>query len=110
MTIALTAAEAGEVRQILRNGLSPAAAGNPEVWVFGSRATGRARPYSDLDLLITRPEKLDWRVRAALTDAFEASRLPFRVDVVEAACLSEGFAARVMAECQRFEIGDQKLV
>jgi predicted nucleotidyltransferase len=25
------------------------------VSVFGSRSTGRARPYSDLDLLFTRP-------------------------------------------------------
>ena len=69
-----------------------------EVWVFGSRATGRARPFSDLDLLVTRPPRLTWSQLAALRDAFEASDLPFRVDVVEADGLSPGFAARVDAE------------
>jgi hypothetical protein len=36
--------------------------------------------------------------RADLADAFEASNLPFRVDVVEASRLSPGIAPRVLAE------------
>lgn len=66
--------------------------------VFGSRATGRARPYSDLDLLITQPERLSWEQRAALRDAFEASELPYCVDVVEAAALPAALAERVRQE------------
>jgi len=31
---------------------------NVQAWVFGSRATGRARPYSDLDILISCPGTL----------------------------------------------------
>ena len=69
-----------------------------EVWVFGSRATGHARPFSDLDLLVTQPPSLSWAQRAALRDGFEASDLPFRVDVVEADSLAPGFASRVEAE------------
>lgn len=69
-----------------------------EVWLFGSRATGRSRPFSDLDLLISRPARLTWTQRAALRDGFEASDLPFRVDVVEAGGLADGMAERVMAE------------
>jgi len=69
-----------------------------EVWVFGSRATGHARPFSDLDLLVTWPAALTWLQRADLRDAFEASDLPFRVDVVEAAGLSGTIAERVHAE------------
>ncbi len=68
------------------------------VWVFGSRATGRARPFSDVDLLITHPATLSWAERAELSDAFEASDLPFRVDVVDAAGLAPGMAERVAAE------------
>lgn len=49
-----------------------------EVWVFGSRAAGRARPFSDLDLLLTRPPRLSWAQRAALRDAVDESDLPFR--------------------------------
>lgn len=69
-----------------------------KVWIFGSRATGRARPFSDLDLLVTEPQRLSWSQRAALRDAFEASDLPFRVDVVEASGLAPGIAARALAE------------
>ena len=72
-----------------------------QVAVFGSRATGRSRPYSDLDLLFIDPPRLSWTERAALRDAFEASALPFAVDLVEAAGLAEGMARRVTAEAQR---------
>jgi predicted nucleotidyltransferase len=87
--------ELREVRHILDR-LLPA----NEVWVFGSRATGRARPHSDLDLLIAQPAALSWAQRADLRDAFEASTLPYRVDVVPLADLEPGFAARVFAERQ----------
>ena len=75
-----------------------------KAWVFGSRATGRARPYSDLDILIPSPVPLDWRARADLQDAFEASNLPFRVDVVEEARLAPTLAPRVLAERQYLPI------
>ena len=65
-----------------------------QVRVFGSRATGRARPFSDLDLLVTQPQRLSWTQRAELRELFEASELPFRVDVVEADGLPPGMAAR----------------
>ena len=69
-----------------------------EFGVFGSRATGRARPYSDLDLLLIRPNRLTWAQRADLQDAFEASDLPFCVDVVEASTLAPAVAERVYQE------------
>ena len=69
-----------------------------QVHVFGSRATGRARPFSDLDLLVIEPARLSWSQRADLRDRFEASDLPFRVDVVEAEALPAGMAERVACE------------
>jgi len=89
----LSADQVRVVRQTL-NAVVPDA----EVWVFGSRATGRARPYSDLDLLTTRPSRLSWLVRATLRDAFDEGDLPFSVDVVEASLLAPGFAERVYRE------------
>jgi uncharacterized protein len=93
------------VCHILRSVLAQPAASNDasahqavQAWVFGSRATGHARPYSDLDILISEPQLLDWRDRADLADAFEASSLPFKVDVVEQARLAPGIAARVLNE------------
>jgi predicted nucleotidyltransferase len=87
------------VRDILCRVLQgPSADPELHAWVFGSRATGHARPFSDLDILIDAPQALDWRARADLADAFEASDLPFRVDVVETSRLSPGIAPRVLAE------------
>lgn len=51
-----------------------------EVYVFGSRAKGTARPLSDLDLCIKhKPEKSLVR---KLQDDFEESDLPFKVDII----------------------------
>lgn len=69
-----------------------------EVWIFGSRATGKARPFSDLDLLLTKPNQLNWSQRAALRDGFEASDLPFCVDVVDSSELATGLAERIWSE------------
>ncbi len=93
LSVALTDTQLATVRSIVRR-LLPGA----HVWVFGSRATGRARPFSDLDLLVTEPRRLSWNQRAALRDAFEASDLPFCVDLVEADGLTQAVAARVRAE------------
>lgn len=91
--VSLSAAELATVRDIT-TGVLPDAT----VWIFGSRATQRARPYSDLDLLVQAATPLSWNQRAELRDRFEASDLPFRVDVVDAAGLASGFRARVFAE------------
>jgi uncharacterized protein len=69
-----------------------------QVQVFGSRATGRCRPTWDLDLLVVQPGVIDWDARARLRDAFDASELPFRVDVVAWSDLAAAYRARVRAE------------
>lgn len=93
--VALTDDQLQLVRGILRDVLPRA-----RVLVFGSRATGRARPFSDLDLLFEYPDRLELSERAALQDRFEASLLPFRVDLVDAAGLSSGLRERVRAEAR----------
>ena len=107
--IALTDQQTDEVCAILRSvliqaPLKPPVGSTIKAWVFGSRATGRARPYSDLDILISSPTPLDWRARADLQDAFEASNLPFRVDVVEESRLALALTPRVLAERQYLPI------
>lgn len=89
----LTPGQRALVREIVQRVVPGATFG-----VFGSRATGRARPYSDLDLLITEPKRLSWRQRVELRDAFETSDLPFCVDVVEGATLAQAVVARVQQE------------
>lgn len=62
-----------------------------EVWAFGSRARGAAKPYSDLDLAILGEAPLGLAVTAALADAFSESDLPWKVDVVDWATTGEPF-------------------
>ena len=62
-----------------------------KVWVFGSRATGRARRYSDLDLAIDAGRRLTLDEAAVLHEAFEDSDLPYRVDLVDWQAIGEPF-------------------
>lgn len=64
------------------------------VRVFGSRAQRKAKPFSDLDLLVLGPPLGD-KLRGLLEEAFDESDLPFRVDIAEAATLSPEFRARI---------------
>ena len=67
------------VLDILRANLPPSA----KVWVFGSRATGQARGYSDLDLAIDAGRRLTFDEMARLSEAFSDSDLPYRVDLID---------------------------
>ena len=62
-----------------------------EVWAFGSRAKGAAKPHSDLDLAVICDQPLGWAVLAGLSDAFAESDLPWRVDGVDWATTREAF-------------------
>jgi type I restriction enzyme, S subunit len=61
------------------------------VWVFGSRATGKAKAFSDLDIAIITDHPLPLDVSASLRDDFCESDLPFKVDVVDWATTSASF-------------------
>ncbi|MBV8575149.1 MAG: nucleotidyltransferase domain-containing protein [Acetobacteraceae bacterium] len=67
------------VLNVLRAHLPP----NTRAWVFGSRATGRARRYSDLDLAIDAGRRLTLDESARLSEAFSDSDLPYRVDLID---------------------------
>jgi len=48
--------------------------------LYGSRAMGTNRPGSDIDLTL-HGERLDWKLCAEIASMFEASSIPYRVDV-----------------------------
>jgi len=87
-TLDLAPAALARVREILQTHVP-----RLEVRAFGSRVTGTSVPSSDLDLVLMAPERLPLRALRTLTDAFEDSDLPMRVDVVEWQRLSPGFRA-----------------
>ena len=62
-----------------------------EVRTFGSRVTGTAKDYSDLDLTIVGKERIDRRRMGRLREAFAESDLPFRVEVQDWHTISKSF-------------------
>ncbi len=62
-----------------------------EVWALGSRTSGTAKEYSDLDLAVIGDIPLDLAQLALLEDDFDESELPFKVDIVDWATASESF-------------------
>lgn len=74
------------VQDILRNNLPE----NVIVWVFGSRARGNPKRSSDLDLAIDANRVLTKQENSALFHAFEASDLPYKVDVVDLHTVNQG--------------------
>ena len=72
------------------------------VWAFGSRATGKAKQFSDLDLAVEADAPLDLRTLALLDNAFAESDLPIKVDVIDLRTVSPSF--RVIVERDRVEV------
>ena len=66
-----------------------------QVWAFGSRVSGPAKPFSDLDLAVISDTPLGARRLALLADAFAESDLPIKVDVVEWARTPESLRAEI---------------
>lgn len=75
VSVALTRAEL----DLLLSLLGPVAA---DAWLFGSRVTGAAQRFSDVDVCILRPTTPDLMaaIPAART-ACEESRFPYHVDI-----------------------------
>lgn len=70
---------------------------NNEIWAFGSRVKGNAKPFSDLDLAIISDTSLPLALLAEVAEAFSESDLPWKVDLVDWATTSERFR-QVIAE------------
>ena len=85
--LALSDDELAAVRQILREQLPP----DISVHVFGSRAGGRVKPWSDLDLVLEASGALPIALLGALAEAFEESELPWKVDLIDRKSASAEF-------------------
>lgn len=74
------------VREILREHVPRC-----RVWAFGSRATGKAKRFSDLDLAIGCDQPISIDLGAALAEAFSESDLPWKVDIVDLSTVDPSF-------------------
>ncbi len=67
---------------------------DPEVYsafIFGSRASGEAARFSDIDIGIEGKDELSSIAKVELEEAFEESDLPYSVDVVDFSIVRENF-------------------
>lgn len=81
------------VRTILRRHVP-----DRQVKVFGSRARGTARQYSDLDLVIMGADPPPLGALASLAEDFTESDLPYKVDIVVWADISESFRRAIQQD------------
>lgn len=93
MRLALDSAQIAQVRAILDAYLPDDA----KVAVFGSRAGGPVKRFSDLDLVIEADQVLPLTLLSTLAEAFDESLLPFKVDLVDRRAVSDEFGAIVDA-------------
>jgi len=66
---------------------------NCEVRAFGSRTQGKAKRFSDLDLVVIGKQELDEAALDNLKDALSQSDLPIMVDIVDWFRISDRFRA-----------------
>lgn len=62
-----------------------------QVFIFGSRAAGKARKFSDYDIGVKGQKPLDFKKIALIKGELEESDLPYRVDVVDFSTVSKKF-------------------
>ncbi|MCP5463877.1 MAG: nucleotidyltransferase domain-containing protein [Deltaproteobacteria bacterium] len=87
------------VRSILSKHLDAAV----EVLIFGSRVTGKHKPFSDLDLCLKGQTALDLKTIASLNDDFEDSDLPIRIDLVDWNNITPEFQKIISNQCEQLK-------
>lgn len=90
VTLAVDAQQLQEIKRILY-----AFAPGMRAVAFGSRTTGRAQRFSDLDLAIWPTQQPTWKTIGYLREVFQMSRLPFSVDIVDGTRLPQFMQADV---------------
>jgi len=94
-TLDMLEEHAAILRGVLRQYL-PAGA---RAFVFGSRAHGGARRYSDLDLALEWDRPLGLGMVGQIAEALSESDLPFKVDIVDLLTVDPAFRSRISADC-----------
>lgn len=93
MTIQLTEEELDLIKKTLRSTLVGA-----KFYLFGSRAKGTAKLYSDADIVIVSDQIVPLEVLSALNERLSESDLVFKVDLVDWQRISPEFRNKIKSE------------
>lgn len=96
-TVDLPEADLAILRRILHDHLPP----DTDAWAFGSRVTGRARRYSDLDLALQSTAPLDPGRLAGLSEALSQSDLTIKVDLIDFLSATPAFREIIKSQMVR---------
>lgn len=99
MKLDLAPSQREEVLQLLEQALGPEA----EVFAFGSRVQGNARPFSDLDLLLKSAKPISYAQLAEAEELLAESDLPFTVDLLDEARISHEFQQRIKPDLMKLK-------
>jgi predicted nucleotidyltransferase len=77
-----------EIRKIIFRFVNPR---EVRAFIFGSRATGGGRRFSDIDIGIEGKKQIDSLLLADIKEAFEESHIPYIVEVVDFSRVSDRF-------------------
>lgn len=72
-----------------------------KIFVFGSRATGKARKFSDYDIGVEGKKPIAWETMALAKEAFEESDFPFKVDLVDFSFVSDKFRKTALLKIKK---------
>lgn len=72
-----------------------------KIFIFGSRATGKARKFSDYDIGIIGKNPIAWEKLSLIDEAFEKSDIPFKVDVVDFSLVSNKFRGTALSKIRK---------
>jgi predicted nucleotidyltransferase len=90
--------ELNEIRQILSKYIDLS---KNEVFLFGSRAKGTHRNNSDLDILIMDNNVIPPASIAKLSEEFEESNIPFKIDIVIRSRIDNNFYNKIKPDLIR---------
>ena len=69
-----------------------------QLFIFGSRATGKHHPFSDIDILVEPPPQADMHLFSVVKEDIQEARFPVKVDFVLVDQLAASYRARVHGE------------
>ncbi len=78
--------------------IDPLKKSGADVYLFGSRATGSYKKFSDIDIFYVQTEKLKSSVVSKILIEFEDSIFPYKIDLVNYDQLAKSFIQKIDAE------------
>lgn len=74
-----------------------------QVFIFGSRATGKAKKFSDYDIGIMGKKPIAWKILSLAEEAFEESDIPVKVDLVDFSLVSDKFRKIALSKTKKLQ-------